>query len=172
MGPTKVCLCWVCLCCWRVVISVILKTDTNYLILLKHLSVCSSPVCTIVWIQISNRQLLNLTWNEMGERNVLKVARHARYGLLITRSGADDDSLGYYQGCQRRTAIIVRSSLLVPFSSRACVLHKSRNHGSLLIQMSLEDYPCWGINPPMCHLTALRKAWKVKWWNNNVNRFL
>lgn len=139
---------------------------------LKQISVCSSQFWTLVWVQISNSQLLNLTWNEMGEGNVLKVARHARCWLLITRSGTDKDSLGHYQGCQHRSDIIVRSPRLVPFSSRACVLHKSRNHGPLLIQMSLEDYPCWGINPTMCHLTAPRKARKVKWWNNNVNRFL
>lgn len=149
-----------------------LKTDANNFILLKQISVCSSQFWTLVWIQISNRQLLNLMWNEMGERNVLEAARHARYWLLITWSGTDNDSLGYYQGCQHRSDIIVRSSLLVPFSSRAWARHKSRNHGSLLIQMSLEDYPCWGINPTMCHLTAPRKASKVKWWNNNVNRFL
>lgn len=161
-----------CLCCWRVVSSVLLKTDTNYFILLKQISVCSRQFWTLVWNQTSNRQLLNLRWNETGERNALKAARHAGCWLLITRSGTDNDSLSYYQGCQHRGDIIVRSSLLVPFSSRACVLHKSRNHGSLLIQMSLEDYPCWGINPTMCHLTAPRKAWKVKWRNNNVNRFL
>lgn len=163
-----------CLCCWRAVSSVLLKTDKNYFILLKQISACCSQFWTLVWIQISNQtdNILNLRWNEMGERNVLKAARHARYRLLITRRGTDNDSFSFYQGCQHGSDIIVHSSLLVPCSSRACVLHKSRNHGSLLIQMSLEDYPCWGITPTMCHLTAPRKAWKVKWWNNNVNRFL